>query len=520
MEGATVTKRRGAALDIGPREWGLLGAALAFVAIAVWWIALDARLPDADSGKHILSSFRMYDGLADGHPRTPLTLDTGYPPLVYLVGALGVLIGGATRESAIVAENIVFVPLLAGGCYAAGSLAYSRGVGALAAVFALAVPMIISLFHVMMLDGPLTALVAVTVALLIASRRFEDVRWSLLAGVAAGLGLLTKQTFVLFVAGFIVVMLLRGGWRQWRGLLAFCAAAALIAAPWYVEHLTDVRAKTSGATAAAPPIWYGDVLYPERWSLDNFTWYGWALANNILYLPLLLLFLVGVVFAVRRLIVSRGRGWEPELLAGAAFAYLSVSFLRLDDPRYLLPWLVYVAVIAVAWIPALPRGARIGLAVAVVGLALANTAVQNLGLGSEVRVSLWAHESNPIGEGELVVLSPDGYTGIGEPEEHGNDLAPVLERARAEGARAVGFDQASISAAGLHTNGMEVEARAADLDVAGFGADAQLAPDDVYVFLDAGPQDEACGRVEGHTLFVTRGGAPSGSNPVRCPAGG
>src|SRR5215207_9457791 len=121
MEGATVTKRRRAALDVSAREWGVIGAALAFVAISVWWVALDARLPDADNGKHLLSSFRMYDGLADGHPRTPLFLDTGYPPLVYLVGAAGVLIGGATRESAILAENLVFVPLLAGGCYAVGA---------------------------------------------------------------------------------------------------------------------------------------------------------------------------------------------------------------------------------------------------------------------------------------------------------------------------------------------------------------------------------------------------------------
>lgn len=508
------------ARDVSAGEWGLIGAALAFIAISVWWVALDARLPDADNGKHLLSSFRMYDGLADGHPRTPLTLDTGYPPLVYLVGAAGVLIGGATRASAILAENLVFVPLLVGGSYAAGALAYDRRVGVLAALFALAVPMVISLFHVMMLDGPMTALVAVTVALLMASRRFEDTRWSLLAGVACGLGLLTKQTFVLFVAGFVVVMLARGGWRHWRGMLAFGAATVILAAPWYAEHMTDVRAKTEGATAAAPPVWYGDVLYPERWSLDNFTWYGWALANNILYLPLLLLFVTGLVFAVRRLIVSRGRGWEPELLAGAAFSYLSISFLRLDDPRYLLPWLVYVAVIAVAWIPALPRPARIALAGALVAVLVMNTAVQNLGIGSEARIALWEHESNPIGEAELVVLSPIGYTGIGEPDEDGNEVRPLLERARADGARAVAFDLASINAAGLHANGMAVEARGAGLDVAGYDASAQLRPGDVYVFLGAAGADPPCAQVDGRPVYMSRGGPPGPANPVRCPGGG
>jgi 4-amino-4-deoxy-L-arabinose transferase-like glycosyltransferase len=518
MEGGTVTKRRWTARDRSVGEWGMIGAALAFLAITVWWVAVDARVPDADNGKHLLSTFRMYDGLADGHLRTPLNLDTGYPPLAYLVGAVGVLIGGATRQSAILAENLVFVPLLVGGCYAAGRLAYDRGVGVLAALFVLAVPMVMSLFHVMMLDGPMAALVAVTIGLLMASRRFEDVRWSLLAGVACGLGLLTKQTFVLFVLGFLVVMLARGGWRHWRGLLAFAVAAAVIAAPWYVEHLTDVRAKTQGATAAAPPVWYGDVLYPERWSLDNFTWYGWALANNILYLPLLLLVLLGLVFAVRRLIVTRGSGWEPELLAGAGFSYLSISFLRLDDPRYLMPWLVYVAVIAVAWIPALPRPARIALAGALVAILVMNTAVQNLGIGSDARISLWGHKPNPIGEAELVVLSPVGYTGIGEPEEDQNEVRPLLDWARARGARAVAFDLASINAAGLHPNGMAVEARGAGLEVAGYDPTAKLGPRDVYVSLGGAGAAQPCGEVDGRPLYMFRGGPPDPAQPTYCPS--
>src|SRR5688500_4205403 len=113
MEGGTVTKWRLAAREVSAAEWGLVGATLAFLAISAWWVAVDHRLPDADSGKHLLSTFRMYDGLADGHPRTPLFLDTGYPPLVYLVGTAGVVVGGVGRVGAILAENVVFVPLLA-----------------------------------------------------------------------------------------------------------------------------------------------------------------------------------------------------------------------------------------------------------------------------------------------------------------------------------------------------------------------------------------------------------------------
>jgi hypothetical protein len=240
----------------------------------------------------------------------------------------------------------------------------------------------------------------------------------------------------------------------------------------------------------------------------------------MLYLPLFLLFVAGLLFATRRLFATRGRGWEPELLAGAVFSYLSISFLRLDDPRYLLPWLVYVAVIAVAWIPGLPRPGRLALAGVLVAVLVMNTAVQNAGIGSEARLSLWEHDSNPIGEAELVVLSPVGYTGIGEPRREENGVRGLLESARADGARAVAFDLASINAAGLHPNGMAVEARSAGLDVAGYDAAAELEPQDAYVFLDDARPERPCARAEGRRVYMSRGGPPAPANPMRCPSPG
>ena len=135
-------------------------------------------------------------------------------------------------DRSVIAQNLVFVPLLALGCYGAASIAYDRAAGVLAVMFALGTPMIINQFHSFLLDAPAAALAALSVWALLASRRFERVGISVLAGVAVGLGTLTKQTFFPFVVGLIAVMLIRGGWRYPRGAGAFAGAAALVAGPW------------------------------------------------------------------------------------------------------------------------------------------------------------------------------------------------------------------------------------------------------------------------------------------------
>lgn len=489
---------------------------LGVIAVNGAWLGADARLPDADDGKHLISSFRMYEGLAAGHPRTPLYLDTGYPPLVYLVGALGVLVGGFARESAIASENIVFVPVLAAGCYWTGRLAYDRLTGVLAAVFAFAAPMVISLFHAMMLDTPQAALVAVTVALVMASGRFERVGVSALGGVAFGLGALTKETFVLFLVGFLAVALIRGCWRNWRGMLAFVVVAAVIAAPWYVENVVALASETGGFAGGAPLIWYGDVPYPERWSVANFTWYAWAVVNEMLYLPLTLFVLVGVVFAVRRAVRPTERTWEPELLAGLVTSYLAVSLLRLDDPRYLLPWLVYAAVIGTAWVAALPRRGRLVAGVALGALLVANTAGQTLDLGSRVQISLWDPSTSPIAERTLTVYKPDGY-GVGEPLRDGATVGRLLRAARADGARRVGIDTSSVTASGLHVNGFAAEAWIAGLDVAGYDQTARLGRQDVYLTATPGASAGACAEVNGAGVLLSLGAPPGNGGRPSCP---
>src|SRR3954471_668410 len=256
-------------------------AVLAFLAVSVWWLIQETRVPDFDSAEHTFFAFGVHDAIARGALTTPFTEFNTYPPLGHLIGGLAVFVGGTSTVSVILALNLVFVPLLAAGCYGAGKLVAGPRGGLLAVLFALGTPMIVSEAHEAYLDPLQAAFVAAAVWGVLASRRFEHPGISALAGLAAGLAMMTKETTPVFLAGILIVAIARGGWRRWRGLGAFALALAVIAGPWYVYHRTELHqlflAHSSQANGAEPNPLGG--TYPSSWSLKSLSWYFWDAAN-------------------------------------------------------------------------------------------------------------------------------------------------------------------------------------------------------------------------------------------------
>lgn len=506
---------------------------LLFLAISIWWFAVDTRLPNGDNAKHLNLTFGYYDRVSSGAPLAPFTDWHQYPPLVHLVGILGIAIAGVGVMQAGIAENLVFVPLLVLGCYGAGCVAFDRRVGALAAVFALAAPMTMSLFHVFMLDAPAAAVAAMTVWLLLASDRFRRRGVTVAAGVFLALGFYTKGTFVLFVAGLLLVLFLRGGWRQWKNVLLFGVVVVSLVLPWYIEHHSDLTAMTAGATTIArADKWYGSVPFPDRWTVENFTWYFWNLINNQLYLPLAMFFFVGLVAAVvalaRRIRTrpahtesSTSARYLPELLAGGLVGYLGLSYINLDDPRYTFPCLVYVALIGTWWIVELGRRWLTVAAVGLVCVFCVNTVVLNFGIADTVRITTSKSVPSPIGEYSAVVISPAGYI-EGAPLRDGlrPGMLDLLRKARADGAEKVIFQPETLNVGGINLFALGIVARMADLYVPGYSIDL-MGREDVFVFRGSPDQvgtpfciDAKAG--DGTGIYMTKG-RPIEGNPHYCP---
>ena len=441
--------------------WGAIGATATFIALTCWWLTQDRSIPIYDAGNHLGTALEYHAMLAAGNLLGPLTQPSLYPILGHIVGALAMFVGGVNVATPIVAENVVFVPLLALGCYQTGRLVFGRLAGMLAVVFVLGSPLLISMFHVFMLDAPLTALVAVSVWLILASEDFRRMDVAAFAGFAAGLGFNVKSQFPLFVVGLILIVLLRGGWRNWKGLAAFCVVAATIGAPWYLVHFSELgKLLELGGSKPAGAI---PGTIPPTFSTDNLLWYFWNVLNSQLLAPLFILAAAGALWTL--LAIRRGRdrrGLRIELLGGAFLAWLFITLTPHHDIRYGLPLLGFAAVIGTGWIASLPRVARM-TAITVLVLAVAtNTLGITFGVGGEAKVAL-AHPlpASEQAPDQIVIASTNGFL-VSAPSRDG-DVPGLLQALRREGVATVAWSFEQSEAPDFSFEGLEPLARIAQL---------------------------------------------------------
>jgi hypothetical protein len=506
---------------------GWAGPALVFLVVSFVWIALDSRVADYDMARHFVNTMTLRSGLSQGDLLAPLRYDNvnTYPPLLYMVGIAGTAIGGTfSLDGAMIAQDVVFVTLLAAGCWGAGRIAFGERAGVLAAIVALGSPMVVSLFHEYMLDAPQAACVAAAVWLVLASQRFERPGISALAGAAAAAGMLVKPTTVIFLAGLLAVVLVRGGWRHWRGLLAFVVVGAVICVPWYLEHYAELRGLTQGAAGASGPAAAASATYvtPPRWSVKNAAWYAWNLMNVQLLVPLFIAFVAGTATAVVRFVRARTPSdFTPELVIGGLVAYLGCAYISLKDPRYTLPVIVYVAVLATGWLPSLRGRARIAATAALAGFAILDFAGTSFGLGREVAIRLPGSPPTLLGERSARIYSPAGYLAAAPRDD--SDVRRLLLAVKAYGIDTVELDPGGDAT--WNTNGLELLMGELGLHRPP-AYDPSALPSDV-VFLtrhQPGPGvPPPCGRISGNWgLYLVKGGnvvTPFEQYRTWCPPG-
>jgi 4-amino-4-deoxy-L-arabinose transferase-like glycosyltransferase len=512
---------RRASLSHPPLEsLGATAVTVAFMVVSFVWLAMDRQVPIFDNGVHLTWATHYHDMIASGDLLRPFETWIRYPPLVHLVGAAGMFIGGKDVAPAITAENVVFVPLLALGCYQAGRIAFNRLAGALAVVYALGTPLIAAQFHIFLLDAPEAAMVAVSVWLLLASGRFEKLRMAAAAGVACGLGMLVKQSFVYFVAGLVVILLVRGGWRQWQGVAVFAGLGALVGLPWYLAHFSDltayagsVQAETAAQASNAP----GSPL-PPRWSRKNLGWYFWSGVNLQLLAPLLSFAVVGTVWTIVRFLRQRSpTDFTPELVIGGLVAWGGVTLTLPHDARYSLPALAYLAVLGTGWITVLPTLLRRAAVIALVVIATVNHVGGSFGLGRHFGLTLpGAPAGSPLMERQITIYTPIG----GAPRRDG-DVLGLMRALKRSGARAVHWDLGAESIGWNFTHqGVEAYAVMAGLEPSVPTDYTAIRPLDAYLLrwpLEPA-QKPPCIRLDEFTgIWVRRGNPLRPGMPFYCP---
>jgi hypothetical protein len=413
--------------------WGAIGVTSIFIALTCWWLTQDRSIPIYDAGNHLWEALHFHELLKNGDILAPFNYVSVYPPLGKLVGAFAVFIGGVNVASPIVGENLIFVPLLALGCYQIGRLMFDARAGLLAVIFVFGSPLLIVQFHVFMLDVPETALVAISIWLILASDNFERVGLAVLAGAVVGLGMLIKVQFADFVAGLVLASVAWGGWRNLRGLGAFLLVAFVISSPWYFDHLSLLSEMARVANGI--PGFNKPEYLPSLFSFAEITWYIWGILNFLLLVPLSIMVVGGVIWTIAtRLRGGEGQSMRLQLLVGLAIAWFMITVTPLHDIRYSQPLMPYLAVIGTGWIVHLRRPARL-IAIGVVVLAVvANTIGATFGVGERVVYPLPAAEP---AVGHFVFYTDRGFLVAG-PHRDG-DLLGMLQALRRNGVRYVAW---------------------------------------------------------------------------------
>jgi MFS family permease len=317
----------------------------------------------------------------------------------------------------------------------------------------------------MMLDAGEAAMVACSVWLLLASRNFESTKYAALAGVAVGVGMLTKQTFAWFVLGVLLVMLLRGGWRQWRGLVVFALVAGVICSPWYIVQIDNLVSQASVASSESEMTTSGSQA-PHRYSLENAEWYFWSGLNWQNRLPLFLLAAIGAVVAAVRL--SRSRRKLPlqlEMLIGGFVGWAGITWTLSHEPRYSIPLLVYMAVLGTGWMLSLSRIPRIATLAVFGVIVLVNALGASFGFGpTTIQVAFPGAPDatrSYVQARRVTLYSNDGFV-FGKPIR-GGDMLPVMRALHDRGVRRIQWTRQVSLTGAFNPAGLKIFARFAGL---------------------------------------------------------
>jgi hypothetical protein len=261
-----------------------------------------------------------------------------------------------------------------------------------------------------------------------------------------------------------------------------------------------------------------------RFSFHNFAWYGWTFVNVHYFLPLTLLYLAGVAFAVRDWVRRRAASWAPELIVGSLSGFVGVALVfGFQDARYSIPAVGFVAAVGGGWLARLARPWRLAGTFAVVAILVLNTVAVNTGALGRVDWRLASRDHPGVaGEGKLVLLGDNGYTAK-KPDRDAR-LLDVLESARRHGITAFSWDPRPMTTERVNVAGLNVVATAVGLRIVSVGDRLLGSRRAISISRQAVPRGgpEPCTHFpDGTGLYLFRGGAgswnPSTQHNLYCP---
>lgn len=212
-----------------------------FHAINNWiWVVSNITLLGWDPLSHLAKTLIYNDILQHINVRTlfsALTWPWNRPPLPFLTTVPFYRLFGISTDVAQM-SNCVYLAVLLSSVYGIGRILYDRKVGLFAAFLVSFYPILFGISRLYYVDYPLTSMTALSIYLLLKADGFHNRKWSLLLGVALGLGLLTKWPFISFIGAPLAYVTVRSGALSrlrdisWHDREASSSTQRLLTSPW------------------------------------------------------------------------------------------------------------------------------------------------------------------------------------------------------------------------------------------------------------------------------------------------
>jgi 4-amino-4-deoxy-L-arabinose transferase-like glycosyltransferase len=236
----------------------VLASLFLFHTINNWvWAVSNVTLLGWDRSSHLAKTLIYNDILQHINVRTlfaALTWPWNRPPLPFLTVVPFYRVFGVSTDIALM-SNLVYLAVLLGSVYGIGRMLYDRRVGLFAAFLVSFYPVLFAISRLSYVDYALTAMVTLSIFLVLKSDGFRNRRWSLLFGLGLGLGLLTKWPFIAFAGAPVAYVAWTSGavkdilfipWtrsedrskvrRTVRSPWVLLALALLLSALWYLPN--------------------------------------------------------------------------------------------------------------------------------------------------------------------------------------------------------------------------------------------------------------------------------------------
>lgn len=336
-------------INIVRSHWFLLTVIIIFYSINNFVIlTLDNTLPVYDNFGNFKQSFSIYKFFKDLNIREtpPIEIYRQYchlgdgtrPPLYSIILSLYYRIQNNINADYLAMTNILYFIILLFSSYGIGVRLNSKMTGMLAAFIVSMFPGIFAMSRVLMVDFPLTAMVALSIYLMVLARHFIDAKYCFLFGLSLGLGMLTKVPYIVFILpllayyAFISFVKSIKKDRQFiiigRNLLLALLIGLFIAGPWYLPNLNNVIRRAEAMSL--------QLYNSPRGSFIDY--YISSLSSNLIMPFFFILFLGSFLIS---LVKKRG----ALLLLWVLVPLLIFSFSPNKKGRFILPLLPSVALI-------------------------------------------------------------------------------------------------------------------------------------------------------------------------------